>query len=141
MQLMLLLAGLFLCEKAISQDSPMVAQPQIFTFVEQMPKFPGGEDSLVSFIQKHLNYPPMERDNDIEGKVLLRFVVLEDGSVSDVEVIRKVSPGLDKEAARVIKSLLKFNPGMQQGKPVKVYYNLPVQFSLNTAKQSKFKKK
>jgi protein TonB len=72
----------------------------------------------------------MERDNDIQGKVLLRFVVMEDGSVADVNVMRGVSPGLDKEAVRVVRMLPKFKPGRQQGKPVRVYFNLPVVFKL-----------
>ena len=66
----------------------------------------------------------------IQGKVLLRFVVMEDGAVSDVNVIRGVSPGLDKEAVRVVKTLPKFKPGKQQGKAVRVYFNLPVVFKL-----------
>ena len=72
----------------------------------------------------------MERDNDIQGKVLLRFVVMEDGSVQDVNVVRSVSSGLDKEAVRVVRTLPKFKPGKQQGKAVRVYFNLPVVFKL-----------
>jgi protein TonB len=72
----------------------------------------------------------MERDNDIQGKVIIKFVVMEDGSVADVTVARGVSPGIDKEAVRVVKMLPKFQPGKQQGKAVRVYFNLPVQFKL-----------
>jgi protein TonB len=95
-----------------------------------MPEFPGGEGELLKYLAKNTVYPQMERDNDIQGRVMLRFVVLEDGSVSEVQVLRGVSPGLDKEAVRVVKSMPKFKPGRQQGKPVRVYYNLPFMFKL-----------
>lgn len=111
-------------------EAPVVEEPKVFTFVEQMPEFPGGDAELIKFLQKNIVYPQMERDNDIQGKVLIRFVVGEDGSVSDVSVVRGVSSGLDKEAQRVVKMLPKFKPGKQQGKAVKVYYNLPVVFKL-----------
>ena len=117
-------------EEPVVSEAPVVEQPKVFTFVEQPPTFPGGDEELMKFLRKNINYPQMERDNDIQGKVLLRFVVLEDGSVSEVQVLRPVSPGLDKEAMRVVKMLPKFNPGKQQGKAVKVYFNLPVVFRL-----------
>ena len=111
-------------------EAPVVEEPKIFTFVEQNPEFPGGDGELIKFLQKNIQYPQMERDNDIQGKVLLRFVVMEDGSVQDVNVVRSVSPGLDKEAVRVVRMLPKFKPGKQQGKAVRVYFNLPVVFTL-----------
>jgi protein TonB len=95
-----------------------------------MPEFPGGEGELMKFLQKNIQYPQMERDNDIQGKVIVRFTVQEDGSVADVNVIRAVSPGLDKEAVRVVKIMPKFKPGRQQGKAVKVFYNVPVIYKL-----------
>lgn len=103
---------------------------KVYTFVEQNPEFPGGDAELIHFLSQNITYPQMERDNDIQGKVLLRFVVMEDGSVDSVMVVRSVSPGLDKEAVRVVKLLPKFKPGKQQGKPVKVYFNLPIVFRL-----------
>ncbi len=72
----------------------------------------------------------MERDNDIQGEVITRFAVNEDGSVSDITVIHSVSPGLDKEAIRVIKLLPDFIAGMNDGKPIKTYMNVPVTFRL-----------
>lgn len=108
----------------------MIEEPKVFTFVEQNPEYPGGDSEMLKFIQRNLQYPQMEKDNNIQGKVLLRFVVMEDGSVADVTVMRSISPGLDKEAVRVIKLLKGFVPGRQQGKPVRVYYNLPVIFRL-----------
>jgi len=114
----------------VTTEAPVVEEPKIFTIVEQPAEFPGGDGELMKFLQKNIQYPQMERDNDISGKVLLRFVVMEDGSVADVTVLRGTSPGLDKEAVRVVKTLPKFKPGRQQGKAVRVYFNLPVIFRL-----------
>jgi protein TonB len=110
-------------------EAPVV-ETKVFTIVEQMPEFPGGEGALFKFIQSNIQYPPMERDNDIQGRVIVGFVVNEDGSVSDVSVKKGVSAGLDKEAIRVVKLLPKFKPGKQQGKAVKVAYVLPIMFKL-----------
>ena len=111
-------------------EAPVVEPPKVFTIVEQMPEFPGGEGELFKFIQQNISYPAMERDNDIQGRVIVGFVVNEDGSVSDVAVKKGVSNGLDKEAIRVVKLLPKFKPGKQQGKSVKVAYVLPIMFKL-----------
>ena len=105
--------------------------PKVFTFVEQNPEFPGGDRELIRFLQNTISYPQYERDRGIDGKVLTRFVVMEDGTVGDINVIKSVSPGLDKEAVRVISMFPRFKPGMQQGKPVRVYFNLPVVFKIS----------
>lgn len=102
----------------------------VYTFVEHMPEFPGGDDELMKFIKNKLRYPKMELDNHIEGKVIVRFVIDEEGSVQNPIVTQKVSLGLDKEALRIVRSLPKFIPGKQQGKPVKTYYNVPITFKL-----------
>ncbi len=102
----------------------------IYDKLEENPEFPGGDVALIKFLQKNIRYPAVERDNDIQGKVLLRFVVNDDGKVMDVKIVRGVSPGLDKEAYRVIKMLPNFIPGKQRGQLVKVYFNLPVVFKL-----------
>ena len=128
----LLLAVLMVFSVWVSaqKDSSSDKAPVIFTFVENNPEFPGGEEELIKFLQHNIKYPKRERNKDIQGKVLVRFVVDIDGSVKDVIVVKSVSEGLDKEAVRVVKMLPKFKPGKQQGKPVMVYYNLPVNFSL-----------
>jgi periplasmic protein TonB len=111
-------------------EKPSIDSALIFTFVEQQPEYPGGNGEMLKFIQRNLRYPQMEQDNKIAGMVLLRFIVEADGSVSNVTVIRGASPGLNKEAVRVVKLLGGFAPGRQQGKPVRVYYNLPIEFKL-----------
>jgi protein TonB len=115
----------------VVEEPPLMGQPKVFTFVEKMPEFPGGEDSMMRFLQKNIMYPQSERDNDIQGRVIVRFVVNEDGSLTDIAITRGVSPGLDKEDLRVVRLLPKFKPGMQQGKPVSVYFNLPIRFKLS----------
>ena len=104
--------------------------PTIFTFVEIMPEFPGGERALMKFVADNTEYPRMERDNDIGGKVITQFTVNEDGTISDIQIVRSPSVGFNKEVTRVVKMLPRFKPGMQQGKAVKVRYIMPVSFNL-----------
>jgi protein TonB len=106
-----------------------VAEP-VRTWAEIMPIYPGGEGKLMDFVRKNTVYPDRERDLEIDGKALIKFVVNEDGSVSNVQVVKSDSPGFGKEGVRVAKLLAKFAPGMQQGKPVKVQFVLPFQFAL-----------
>lgn len=103
---------------------------KVYTVVEQEPAFPGGNDALLAYVSKNIRYPESAKEMDIQGKVVLRFVVLENGSVGDVQVIQSLDHACDREAIRVVKSLPRFTPGKQQGKPVKTYFTLPVRFSL-----------
>ena len=100
-------------------------EPTIYRSVEQMPRFPGGEAALMKYIQSHVNYP---EGTDVEGRVILQFVVETDGSIGEVKVLRSVDELLDKEAVRLIKSLPNFTPGRQNGQAVSVWYTLPVSF-------------
>jgi TonB family protein len=111
-------------------DSSCSKSDRVYTFVEQPPSFPGGDVEMIKFLQENLVYPQMEKDNNIQGQVIIRFIVDESGKILDPTVIKPVSPCLDKEALRVIKKLPEFEPGQQGGKPVKVYFNLPVKFKL-----------
>jgi len=106
--------------------------PEIFTVVEEMPEFPGGMAALGPFIQKNLQYPQMAKEAGLSGKCFLKFVVKEDGGISDVQVLKGV-PGCqecDREAIRVVKAMPKFKPGKQNGRAVPVYFNLPINFQL-----------
>lgn len=98
--------------------------------VEQMPQFPGGNEALLKFISTHLKYPVIAAENGVQGTVTLRFVVSPTGEVTKVEVLRQLDPSCDKEAIRVIKSLPQWVPGKQNGKPVPVYFTVPVRFRL-----------
>ena len=102
---------------------------QIFTIVQQMPKYPG---DIYKFINDSLKYPEKERDNNITGTVYITFVVEKDGSVTGVRVLKGVpkGPGLDAESVRVVSMMKKWEPGMQNGKPVRVQYNIPIKFRL-----------
>ena len=112
------------------EEKPVQKPEEIHTLVEQMPQFPGGEAALMKFLSSHINYPPMAAENNVQGKVILQFVVEKDGRVGEVKLIRSVDKDLDKEAIRVVKLLPKFTPGRQNGNPVRVWYTLPVQFKL-----------
>ena len=103
---------------------------EIFRSVEQMPQFPGGEAALMKYLQSHINYPPMAAENNIQGRVVVQFVVDKTGKVGEVKVVRSVDKDLDREAVRVCKSLPKFTPGRQNGQAVSVWYTLPVTFKL-----------
>ncbi|MES2622020.1 MAG: energy transducer TonB [Bacteroidota bacterium] len=127
------LLSLFPLSNIVSAQTDSLSVKQqagIFTF-EQSPEFPGGNQVLMSIIYEHLEYPQMEKDNHIQGVVGVRFIVNEDGSVSDATITKKVSYGLDKEALRVVKLLPAFIPGRHQGKAVKVNCQLPIRFELS----------
>ncbi len=103
---------------------------EIFRSVEQMPTFPGGDAALMKYLSSHINYPTMAQENNIQGKVVVQFVVTKTGKVGEVKVVRSVDKDLDREAVRVCKSLPNFVPGRQNGQPVSVWYTLPVTFKL-----------
>ena len=102
----------------------------IYDVVEQQPTFPGGPSALMQFLASNVHYPVVAEENGVQGKVVCTFVVETDGSISNVTVVRGVDPSLDKEAVRVIKSMPRWNPGRQDGRPVRVKYNVPVNFRL-----------
>jgi len=104
--------------------------PQIFQFVEQMPEFPGGMDKVTEYLSNHIRYPEQAREAGVEGRVTVRFVVNEDGDISDAQVLRGIGGGCDEEALRVIKGMPKWKPGKQNGRAVKVYFTLPISFRL-----------
>ncbi len=103
---------------------------QVFTAVEQMPAFPGGDAELMKYLSSHINYPPMAMENNIQGRVIVQFVVTKTGKVGEVKVVRGVDRDLDNEAVRVVKSLPDFIPGKMNGQAVNVWYTLPVTFKL-----------
>lgn len=107
---------------------PIDNTPRIF--VDEMPEYPGGNSELLKFISENLRYPADGQENNIQGRVTLKFVVNPDGSVDRIEVIRGVDTSLDDEAIRVIKSLPNFKPGKQGGVPVPVWFSIPVVFQL-----------
>jgi len=106
------------------------APQQIFTIVEQMPEFPGGEEELFKYLGKNIKYPSMARENGITGTVYVTFVVEGNGEISDVKKLRGIGGGCDEEAMRVVKAMPSWKAGKQNGKSVRVQYNLPIKFTL-----------
>jgi protein TonB len=109
-------------------DSETEMEPVIF--VEEQPLFPGGNDALLKYISESTVYPQEALDNNIQGKVFIKFAVWADGSVKRIEVVKGVHPLLDQEALRVVTSLPRWSPGKQNGKPVPVWFFVPVTFQL-----------
>ncbi len=114
----------------INFDTEEDDDEQIFVSVQQMPEFPGGMLALRRYIAEHIQYPVLAQENEIEGTVVVKFVVGKKGEVSNVTVIRGVDPLLDSEAIRVVKHLPPFKPGYNNGRPVKVWFTLPIVFKL-----------
>ena len=105
---------------------------QVFTVVEKMPSFPGGDAELLNYIATNIKYPKESQDNGEQGRVICSFIVGRDGSVNNPEVLRGVTPLLNEEAVRVINTMPRWNPGMQRGKAVAVKYTVPITFRLKS---------
>jgi periplasmic protein TonB len=114
-----------------AQADPIIPpEKDPFFVVEEMPQFPGGESELMKFIGENISYPEDAIINNIQGRVILKFVVNTDGSIDRIEVLSGIDTSLNNEAVRVIKTLPKFKPGKQGGVPVPVWFCLPVLFRL-----------
>ena len=108
----------------------VVEETKIFTVVEQMPMFPGGDAALMGYLRDNMHYPTVAAENGVQGRVVVGFGVERDGSITDVNVLRSVDPSLDREAMRVVKAMPKWTPGKQNGSAVRVKYQVPVTFRL-----------
>lgn len=108
----------------------VVEETKIFTVVEQMPMFPGGDAALMGYLRDNIKYPTVAAENGVQGRVVVGFVVERDGSITDVNILRGVDPSLDREAMRVVKSMPRWTPGKQNGSAVRVKYQVPVSFRL-----------
>ena len=124
--MMLVLLFSFMTSTAQTKKNNMV-----FDVVEVMPQFPGGQIAMLKYIMENIKYPEQAMKEGIQGRVAVRFIVEKDGSISDVKPILSVHPLLNKEAVRVVESMPKWTPGKQNGKPVRVRFNVPVMFKLN----------
>lgn len=117
------------------QDTEPQSDNKVYKSVEQMPRFPGGEVGLMRYMSENIKYPPEAAKNDIEGRVVVQFIIDKTGQVGEVKVVRPVSEELDAEAVRVVKTLPKFEPGRQDGEAVAVWYTLPISFKLQSKPQ------
>lgn len=103
---------------------------QVFTVVETMPKFPGGQGGLMHYLAKSIKYPVIAQKNKEQGRVIIQMIIGVNGNLSNVKVLRSVSPSLDAEAIRVVGNMPKWEPGIQKGQAVPVKYTLPITFRL-----------
>ncbi|MFR2733769.1 TonB family protein [Hoylesella buccalis] len=118
-------------KEAVAQPEPKPeVENKVFDVVEQMPSFPGGPSALMKYLSENVKYPVVAQENGVQGRVVVSFVVEKDGHITDVKVVRSVDPSLDKEAARVVRSMPSWIPGKQNGSAVRVKYNVPVSFKL-----------
>lgn len=104
---------------------------EVFRSADKMPVFPGGEAALMMYLRDNISYPSIAEEKNIQGRVIVQFVVDTTGQVGEVKVVRSVDPDLDREAVRVVKTLPPFTPGSRLGKLVNMWFTLPVTFKLN----------
>jgi protein TonB len=116
---------------ASDQVIEQVVETQTFTVVEEMPTFPGGDESRIKFLQDNITYPQMAKESNIQGTVYVTFTTDEKGRVTDVQLQRGIGGGCDEEAIRVVKMMPPWNPGKQNGKPVRVRFTMNIKFTLN----------
>jgi len=114
-------------DQKVTEEDPN----KIFTSVEQVPEFPGGLEAFGKYLGKNIRYPAVARENNTQGRVIVSFVCERDGSLTDVKVARGIGDGCDEEAVRVIKASPKWKPGIQNGRPVRVAYSVPIAFTLS----------
>ncbi|PTX22803.1 outer membrane transport energization protein TonB [Pontibacter mucosus] len=107
-----------------------VVEEKPYTYVEQMPTFPGGDSEMMKYLGKNIRYPAAAQRAGVEGLVVLSFVVSSTGEISDIQVVKQLGAGTDEEAVRVVKSMPKWTPGKQNGRAVPVRYTLPVRFTI-----------
>lgn len=105
-------------------------EKKVYDFVAQKPEFPDGDKALLEYLAKNIKYPPIAKENGIEGQVVVRFVVSRTGDITNAQVVRKLGGGCDEEALRVVNAMPKWIPGKANGKPVNVTFTLPVKFKL-----------
>lgn len=122
-------------EETVAPDSVAaptdgVAKDEVFMVAEKMPEFPGGMKEMLKFLQENVKYPENAMKNNMQGRVIVQFVVEKDGTPTEFKVVRAVDPDLDAEALRVLKTMPKWKPGMQKGEVVRVKYTVPVTFRL-----------
>jgi protein TonB len=117
-------------EEPKEEEKPKPKEDEIFVAVEQQAQFPGGPSALNKWLSNHINYPASAAENDIQGRVIVKFVVEKDGKVGTAEIVKGVDRDLDKEALRVVKSMPKWQPAKNNGVVVRSWFTLPVTFKL-----------
>ena len=113
-------------DQKVTEEDPN----KIFTSVEQVPEFTGGLEAFSKYLSKNIRYPAVARENGTQGRVIVQFVVEKDGSLTDLKVLRSLGDGCDDEAMRVLKASPHWKPGIQNGRPVRCTYTVPISFTL-----------
>lgn len=123
---------IFICFVLFAGVSTLQAQQEeeVFHVVETPPKYPGGENAMMKFLSDNIVYPEVSRKAGIQGVIYANFIIEVDGSLSNIKILRGLNQECDEEVIRVISMMPNWTPGMQRGKPVRVYFNLPVRLSL-----------
>lgn len=103
---------------------------EVFKIVERMPAFPGGKDSLTSYLKTKLQYPAAAKEAGIKGTVVVQFIIGREGKITDAKVVKGLDPSCDQEALRLVEAMPNWTPGMQNGSPIRVQFNLPVRFEI-----------
>ena len=120
---------IFVEDKPTVIEQPVIETPELI--VEIMPEFQGGEAAMRRYLSESIKYPENAKELGIQGMVYINFVVEKDGSITEVKLLRGIGEGCDEEALRVVMKMPKWHPGSQQGRTVRVSYNLPVRFTLH----------
>ena len=137
--MVMVLVGLLACRTATAQETIIPYRPgfgpvdegKVYDVVEQMPSFPGGPAAMMEFISRSIVYPVSALKQELQGLVIVSFIVERDGRLSNAKVVKSVAPDLDKEALRIVKKMPRWIPGQQNGRKVKVKYTVPITFRLN----------
>ena len=138
MKTFFLLILIFCCGFIFTQTSDSITvEKRVYEFAEQMPEFQGGEKALYSFLADNIKYPALAMDSCISGTVYLKFIVNENGSVTDVVLLKGIGYGCDIEAMHVVNLMPDWIPGSQNGKNINVYYSLPVKFIVDCTEKKK----
>jgi len=120
-------------DEPVEISAPVLEEPkeeEPFKFVEQMPTFPNGETAMMKYLRDNIKYPNIARENNIEGRVIVQFVVSKDGDIKNAKVVRGIGGGCDQEALRVVNAMPRWVPGKHNGRSVPVTFTLPILFEL-----------
>jgi periplasmic protein TonB len=131
-RLLFILPVIFLALFVLPSNVSGQAAQTPYVAVDEMPLFPGGEPALMKYIASNLQYPSISMENNVQGKVIIRFCVTAEGGINQISVLKGVDPDLDKEAVRVVNKLPAFKPGKKDGVAVPVWYMVPITFRLST---------
>lgn len=128
-----LFIALLVCLPSLAQQKPVekVDSDGVYLMPDQMPEFPGGMQAMMKFLTTNIKYPVEAQKKGVSGRVIVQFVIMEDGTLDQAKVVRGIDPLLDEEALRVVKLMPKWKPGMDRGEAVKVRFTAPIMFNLS----------